>query len=145
MGKWRGHRDEAEARPERPGTGGREGGGAPGRSHRSGAGSQVSALWPGRAGRRLEIPHESRTGCEGVGGVSRGGAGAPARVRPLGSGLKREGVLELRVSGAARPGPSLGSMRDGALFQDRVRAPPLSRCVTLDKSLSLSESRWPQL
>ncbi|KAJ8782742.1 hypothetical protein J1605_009941 [Eschrichtius robustus] len=41
MGKWRGNRDEAEARPERPRAGGREGGGAPGRSHRSRAASQV--------------------------------------------------------------------------------------------------------
>lgn len=113
MGKWRGHRDEAEARPERPGAGGREGGGAPGRSHRSGAGSQVSALWPGRAGRRLEIRHQILADSAGVGGTSGGGAGTWPGSGRWNPGLKREGAPELRVSGPVRRGRSWGSGGEG--------------------------------
>lgn len=123
IGKWRGHRDEAEVGPERPGACGREGGGAPGRSHQSCAGSQVSTLWPGRAGRNLELGHGSRKGCGGVGGASRRGAGDRGRVRPSESRLE-----EGRGSGAVgewdcSPGPGLWSMREGVVAQVRVLTP----------------------
>lgn len=138
MGKWRGHRDEAEAGPERPGACGREGGGSPGRSHRSCAGSQVSALGAGRADRNLELGYGSHRGCGGVGGASRGGAGDLGRVRP--SEPRPE---EGRGSGAAgewgcSPGPGLWSLREGVVAQVRVLTPlPILLCDLRQVSLLL--------
>lgn len=133
MRKRRGHREEAEARPERPGADGREGGGSQGRSHRSGAGSQVSAPGLGRAGWTLELRQESCTGCSGVGRASQGNVGNLARVR---SSLPRPEAG--RGSGAAgewscQPGPGFGEQDEGGpRLRFKSWPHPPSRCVTLD-------------
>lgn len=131
--KWRGQRDEAEARPERPGTMGGAGAGPWGRSHRGCAGSQVSAPWPRRAGWSSELWGRSHGDCEGI--LKRRASTLEGFDFPD-PGLKREGALELRVSGVVRAGPALGSPGDGTVTL--IPVSPFTGCVILDTPRSLS-------